>query len=120
MPFLGLAAAGTLVALAVVAVVGTWPWLVRAEPDGRLTQGSRGLVGSMVLVFAFYLAVSPAFAGWVWLLQRFHLHSVEDVRKAMQALWPATILMAVGFGGLLLSLAVPMAKRNYARLLAPR
>lgn len=120
LPFLGIAAAGSLVALAVVALVGTWPWLVRPENDGRLTQGSRGLVGSMVLVFAFYLAISPAFAGWVWLLQRFHLEPVDEVRKAMRDLWPAVLLMAAGFGGLLLSLAIPLARRNYERLLAPR
>lgn len=120
LPFLGIATAGTLVALAVVAVVGTWPWLVRPETDGRLTQGSRGLVGSMVLVFSFYLAISPAFAGWLWMLQRFDLQPVDEVRKAMRSLWPSALLMGFGFAGLALSLAIPLAKRNYGKLLAPR
>lgn len=120
LPFVFLACAGSMVALSIVAVIGTWPWLVRPEIDGRLTQGSRGLVGSLVLVFSFYFAVSPAFVGWVWLLQRFHLHPIHEVRAAMAELWLPIVLMAFGFGGVLLSIAVPLSRRHYARLLAPR
>ena len=119
-PFVLLACAGSMIALATVATVGTWPWLVRPEIDGRLSQGSRGLVGSVVLVFSFYFAVSPAFFGWIWLLQRFHHHPVHEVRAAMTELWPPILLIAFGLGGLLMSLAVPISRHHYARLLAPR
>src|SRR5262249_15087000 len=62
--FAGFAVAGTLAALAAIACVGTWPWLVRRELDGRLSQGSRGLIGSIALMLVFELAVAPGFVAW--------------------------------------------------------
>jgi hypothetical protein len=120
LPFIGFAAAGSLAALAVVAAVGTWPWLVRAEPDGRLTQGSRGLVGSLVLVFAFYFALSPALVAWLWLLQRYRVDLTID-RVPEVAEWaPAMLLAAFGFAALLLAAALLVSTRNYRRMLAAR
>ena len=119
-PFLAIAAAGTCVALAVVAVVGTWPWLVRQEPDGRLTQGSRGIVGSLTLVFSFYVAVSPGFVAWVWALDRFQGVPVHEAREAIRAALPSLLLCAAGIAAVALAIAVPLARRNYARLLAAR
>ena len=119
-PFFALAAAGTVLALSIVAVIGTWPWLVRPEADGRLTQGSRGLVGSLTLVFSFYVAVSPALVAWVWLLDRFRNVPTHEVRESLSAAWPSLMLVAFGFAGLAFAIATPLARRNYARLLAPR
>jgi len=120
LPFLGFACAGTIMALAIVAVVGTWPWLVRQEGDGRLTQGARGIVGSLTLVFSFYLAVSPAFVAWVWLLDRFQNIPDHEIREALASLLPPMLLVAFGFAGLLFAIAGPLARRNYSRLLAAR
>ena len=120
LPFLGFAAAGTLVALAIVAIVGTWPWLVRQEGDGKLTQGARGLVGSLTLVFSFYVAVAPGFAAWAWLLDRFENVPDHEARAAIASLLPPMLLAAFGFAGLLFAIATTLARHNYARLLAAR
>lgn len=120
LPFLGFAAAGTIVALAIVAIVGTWPWLVRQEGDGRLTQGARGIVGSLTLVFSFYVAVAPGFVAWVWILDRFENVPDHEARAALASLLPPMLLAAFGFAGLLFAIATPLARRNYARLLAAR
>lgn len=118
LPFCAFAAAGTMVALAVVAAVGTWPWLVRREPDGRLLQGSRGLVGSMALVFSFYLLLSPAFVAWVWLVQQYRVELVSDPVPDAAVLAPPLILVALGIGALLLAASLWLSARNYRRLLA--
>ncbi len=120
LPFCALGLAGSLVALAILAVVGTWPWLVRQENDGRLTQGSRGLVGSLTLVLSFYLAASPALVGWVYLLQQCQGLPLHEIRLIMGSLWPPVLLTAIGFGALALAAAGIIAKRNYRRLLAAR
>ncbi len=119
-PFLAISAAGTCIALAVVAVVGTWPWLVRPEPDGRLTQGSRGIVGSLTLVFSFYVAVSPGFVAWIWALERFHNVPIHEARAAIRGALPSLLLCAAGIAAAMLAIAIPLARRNYARLLAAR
>ncbi|MGE3174986.1 MAG: hypothetical protein AB7O97_20325 [Planctomycetota bacterium] len=118
--FAPLALAGSLVALAVVAAVGTWPWLVRAEVDGRLNQGSRGLVGSLVLVFAFYFALAPGLVAWMLLLGHTSGHSAAATAAMVDELWPSIVLGALGFGGVLLAAAVGLSARNYRRLLRPR
>jgi hypothetical protein len=115
-----LATAGSLAALAVVAAIGTWPWLVRAEPDGRLSQGTRGLVGSMVLVFAFYLALLPAFLAWAWLLADLHGRPPSHAAALLEDLRRVALPAALALGGVLLGGALWLGSRQYRRLLAPR
>jgi hypothetical protein len=71
-------------------------------------------------VFSFYVAVSPALIAWVWLLERFRGVPVHEIRESLSAAWPSLLLAAFGFAGVALAIAAPLARRNYARLLAPR
>jgi hypothetical protein len=115
-----LATAGSLAALAVVAAVGTWPWLLRTELDGRLSQGSRGLVGSMVLVLTFYLALLPAFLAWAWLLAELHAQPPDRASTVLAESWPVVLPSALGLGAALLGAALLVGSRQYRHLLAPR
>lgn len=116
--FLLFALCGNVVALSIVAVVGTWPWLVRREPDGRLTQGSRGLLGSLVLVLAFYLSLSPALAVWIALTDGHDRFGAGGLEPA--ALAPLLLGAALAFALLLAAVAAGLCARNYRRLLRPR
>jgi len=115
--FAGFALAGNIIALAVVAAVGTWPWLVRREVDGRISQGSRGLIGSIVLVMTFYLALSPALVTW-WTLgerSRFVVGGFDMVTKT-----PLLLLGAFGFASVLASGSLWLSARNYRKLMQAR
>lgn len=115
--FVGFALAGNLVALAVVAAVGTWPWLVRRELNGTLSQGSRGLIGSIVLVMTFYLALSPALVMWITLgdPSRFVVNGFDMIDWA-----PWLLLMAFAFAGLLAAGSLWLSSYNYSKLMRSR
>jgi hypothetical protein len=113
--FAGFAAAGTLAALAVIAAIGTWPWLVRRELDGRLTQGSRGLVGSLALMTCYLLAVAPGYVAY-----RLALAEARTQRPDFGPLLPLALGAAFALGALEFAAAGWLAVRNYRRLLAPR
>jgi hypothetical protein len=100
--FLGFGLAGNLAALATVAAIGTWPGLLRRELDGRLSQGSRGFAASIVLVLAFYLAVSPGFAAWVVLYEHEARRPPGAPGLDFAAAAPVALAAALGLGLLLL------------------
>lgn len=116
--FLAIAVPGTLIALGVLAIVGTLPWLVRPEDGGAVAQGGRGFFASLLLIFAFELAVSPGVFGWLWLSAwaRENPLTQTDVRE-----WtPAVIGVSWGLGLAILGLGIAIGARNYRRLSEPR
>ena len=113
--FLGFALAGTLAALAAIAAVGTWPWLVRQELDGRLTQGSRGFIGSLALMLAFHTAIAPGYVIFTLAKNGMRGRSTELIQMLPWVIGGALLL-----GLAQLSIAQWIALRNYRRLLAPR
>ncbi|MCR9248154.1 MAG: hypothetical protein NXI31_24250 [bacterium] len=116
--FLIVTAGGTIVALGVLAFVGTLPLLVRPDDSGTIAQGGRGFFASLVLILGFQLGVAPAGFAWIWLsiwARENHVstelaHDWTGAVLAAGAGW-AVLVFAVGFG---------LAVRNYGKLAAPR
>lgn len=116
--FFAIAVPGMLIALGVLAFVGTLPWLVRPEEGRGTAQGGRNFFASLLLITIFELALSPAFVVW-WQVsswaQRNHL-SIETVHR-----WLPTVLGSVWAAGLLaLTLGLAIGGRNFRRLTMPR
>jgi hypothetical protein len=109
--------AGTGIALATITAVGTWPWLVRREVDGRLSQGSKGMIGSLTLVSAFYFALAPAFLVW-WDATHRSSFSVGgfDRHYSLSGL----ALQAAVYAAVLLTVALLLGRRNYRALMRAR
>lgn len=116
--FGGTALGGTAVALGVLAVVGTWPRLMRPDAEGQILQGGRSFLAAMVLVTLFEVAVSPAVLGFLWLRD----HAQRDGLAADEALAfaPWVVGAALGYGALIAAAGVWLGGRNYRRLLRPR
>lgn len=121
--FCGLSFGGTLAALGVLAIVGTWPRLMRPDADGQIVQGGKTFLAAIVLVVAFELVMSPAFVGWIWMVQFAkgeHLADRTFAATTVDAWMPWVIAAALAYGALTLLLGVWLGGRNYRRLLAPR
>lgn len=116
--FVALALAGTMAALGVLAMVGTWPRLMRPDDGGQIVQSGRSFLAAMVLVVGFEVAVSPAVFGWWqltgWLMQRPRIGAelLPYAGWVVAAAW----LFGLAVGGL----GLLVGAWNYARLLRPR
>jgi hypothetical protein len=118
--FLGMGSGGTLAALGVMAVVGTWPRLMRPDDGGQILQGGRTFLAATVLVLLFEVAVSPAVVGWWWLCDQAR-RSMTGLRLETALAWaPAVVAGAVLGGAAIAGLGTWIGARNYRRLLAPR
>lgn len=115
--FVALAGAGSLIALGVVAAIGTMPVLLRRELDGTLQHAPRGLAGSILLVAAFEAAVAPMFVWW-----HFALGAVQrsELPGSLAALFPEALLLAAALGAGVFGVGCLVALGNYRRLLRPR
>ncbi len=113
--FLGMALLGNGIALGVLALVGTMPWLLRPDESGRLGQGARPLLAAMLLVLAFELALAPALVTALILADLLGQDAIPlGTAAALQAgALGASALLAAVAGGL-------VGARNFARLLRPR
>lgn len=115
--FVGLAVGGTLVALGVLAVVGTWPRLMRPG-DGAFAQGGRSFVAALLLVALFQGALVPAMFAW---LQFDHHARRERVDlDAAVAAAPWVVGAAIAYGLVVAGLGTAIGARNFRRLTAPQ
>ncbi|MCB9876913.1 MAG: hypothetical protein H6835_04840 [Planctomycetes bacterium] len=113
--FVGVAIGGTLAALGVIAVVGTWPRLMRPDRDGQILQGGKTFLAAMVMVTLFEVTLAPAAIAWWWLGD--HPHSFTSAELAQ--LWPHIVGLAIGYGALVGLAGLWLGGRNYRRLLQP-
>ena len=116
--FVATAGAGTLIALGVLAALGTWPYLIRPDEAGQSAQGGRSLVGAMLLVLTFELAVAPAMVGWLWLATQGRQHVLST--DGLRAWAPPVVAAAWGYALLVAGLGFAVGVRNLGRLLRPR
>ena len=121
--FVAIALAGTLAALGVLAVIGTWPRLMRPDIDGQILQGGKSFLAAMVLLTTFELSMSPGVLAWSYLAEHARrLHEADDMLTAATiAEWtPWVIAATIGYGALIGSIGLWLGGRNYRRLLAPQ
>lgn len=111
--FVATACGGTLVALGVLAVVGTWPRLTQPDESGQVAQGGRNFFAALVLVVAFELAMAPAVLAWPELVR---LARARDDATWMPWASGATLV----YGACLAGLGAWVGTANYRRLLRPR
>jgi hypothetical protein len=114
--FLALALGGTALALGTVAMIGSWPRLMRPDTGGQITQGSRMLVASLVLIMTFELAIAPGWMAWHWLCRETVRGGEPATRAALGWTLPATLSWAL----LGCAFFCWLGARNYRRLLQPR
>jgi len=118
--YCAIALPGTLVALGVLAVVGTWPRLMRPDDGGQIAQGGRSFLAAIVLVLLFELAVSPGWLGWV-LLSAHASDLAFGLRIAdVEAHVGPVIGTAWAFGVFVCTVGVLIGARNYRILSRPR
>jgi hypothetical protein len=117
--FGGLALAGNLIALGVVATVGTLPLLMRPDPNGQMPGSWRSFLATLLLVFGFDAAVSPGFIGWnalaIYVARRGTVSAAQAMAFAPKVLGVAWLLALVLGGG-----GVWLGGRNFRRLLRAR
>lgn len=116
--FLGLALTGTLVALGVVAMVGTWPRLMRPDAEGQILQGGKSFIAAMIMVTMFQCALMPAFYLWLQLTNYVRRNRVTSYQ--VEEWLPWILGAAVLYGLLVATFGFWVGGRNYRRLLAPR
>jgi len=116
--FVGFAVAGTLGALGVVAVIGTWPRLMRPDAEGQIMQGGKSFLAAMVMVTTFQITMIPAILFWSWLTRYVRNHPVTSETVAHYL--PTLLAGATGYGLLIALLGTWLGSRNYRTLLAPR
>ncbi|MEZ6036637.1 MAG: hypothetical protein R3F29_04100 [Planctomycetota bacterium] len=114
--FVGVAVGGTLAALGVIAVVGTWPRLMRPDRDGQILQGGKTFLAAMVMVTLFEMTLAPAALAWWWLGDHPYALSAAEIAE----LWPHIIAIAVAYGALVGLGGLWLGGKNYRRLLAPQ
>jgi hypothetical protein len=116
--FAGVAIGGTLAALGVLAAIGTWPRLMRPDDAGHGAQGGRSFVAALVLVLAYYVAMSPALFLWAWLVHGTRYRTLlPDEELPVQL---AGVGIACAYGAVVLALGMLAGARNYRVLLEPR
>jgi hypothetical protein len=116
--YCGVAAGGTLLALGVLAVIGTLPRLLRPDDGGQVLQGARGFLAALLLVVTFELAVAPAVIGFVWLRDRAHRSLLREAELLAYAPW--LVATAIAAGSLFLLAGSWLGSRHLRRLLLPR
>jgi hypothetical protein len=116
--FAGIAFAGTLAALGALAVVGTWPRLMRPDDGGQIVQGGRSFFAAIVLVLVFEFALSPALYGWLWMQDYARLQGLGEETARRAAPW--VVGGAWLLGAVVGALGVAIGARNFRRLSSPR
>jgi hypothetical protein len=115
--FAGVALAGNLAALGVLAVVGTEPRLMRPDAGGQIVQGGRNFIAAIVLALLFVLVVSPAVVGWHWLVDG-HRPSLRR-GPYLDELVPWLLGGALALGLAVFGLGLWFGARNLRRLTRP-
>ncbi len=109
---------GTGVALGVLTVVGTLPWLVRPDEAGAAPQGGRNLIGALLLVVGLQAALLPPLLAWRAIEGR-----ADDFGLPVDDAWSAAPLVvgaALLYGALFAAVGLAIGSWNFARLLRPR
>jgi hypothetical protein len=112
--FLGCALLGNLIAIGVLAFVGSLPWLVRPDVSGRPGHGARPLLGALLLVILFELTLVPAWLTWSW-LQGMLSHDPTRLGEAAWNMLLTCLLTALP----VFIMGTWLGSRNFARLLRP-
>jgi hypothetical protein len=114
--FLGFALTGTAIALAVVAVVGTWPRLMRPDNEGQILQGGKSFFAAMVMVTTFHITMMPAAVLWSWVT-----NPRNRITSFLADEWLPWILgIAASYAAVIAIIGFLVGGWNYRRLLAPR
>ena len=113
--FLGFALSGTVIALAVIAAVGTWPRLMRPDTEGQILQGSKSFFAAMIMVTAFHMTMLPAMLLWAEVTGRRRVTTFMADEHLPWLLGAATAYAAI-----IAILGLSLGSWNYRRLLAPR
>lgn len=116
--FVAFALAGTLAALGVVAVIGTWPRLMRPDAEGQILQGGKSFLAAMVMVTVFQLTMIPAILFWTWLVRTGQRRAISS--ELVDEHLPTLLAAALAYGILIAMLGTWLGGRNYRTLLAPR
>ena len=116
--FLGIALAGTLIALGIVAIVGTWPRLMQPDAEGQILQGGKSFIAAMIMVTLFQLALMPAF--YLWLQLTTYVRRNRITSYQVEEWLPWVLGAAVLYGLLVATFGFWVGGRNYRRLLTPR
>lgn len=116
--FTGIALGGTGAAVGVLAVVGTWPRLMRPDEGGQILHGGKNFFAAMLLVFAFYVAMAPGAAGAMAIAE--HARRLGPSSTVLHDLAPQVVCVALLFGALFAALGIWIGGRNFRVLLAPR
>lgn len=109
---------GAGVALGVLTVVGTLPWLARPDDGGGAPAVGRNLAGALTLVAALNVAMLPPLLGWRFVAAHADQHGL-DVDAAWGAA-PLAVGAALLYGALAAALGAAIGSWNFARLLRPR
>lgn len=115
--FVGIAVPGTLVALGVLAVVGTLPWLVRPDDAAQTAQGGRNFFASLLLILFFELVMAPGVVAWLWLAE-WAQHDRLTI-ELCDAYAPHVIAIAWAFGLTVFALGLLIGARNFRKLTRP-
>ncbi len=109
----------SFVAIGVIALVGTWPRLVRPGDAPQSAQGSRGFLAALLLVVTFQaLTMVPAQLGLQLLEVASRRHLLTDTAVWRHA--PLAIAALWLYGLAIAGLGVAVGTRNYRALLRPR
>lgn len=114
--FLGFALSGTVIALAVVAVIGTWPRLMRPDNEGQILQGGKSFLAAMLMVTTFHITMLPAAVMWQYVTTPRNRITEYVVDEHM----PYVFATAAGYAAVLAVIGYFLGGFNYRRLLAPR
>ncbi len=116
--FTGIALGGTGAAVGVLAVVGTWPRLMRPDEAGQILHGGKNFFASMLLVFTFYVAIAPGALYAILLAE--HARRLGPSSTVLHDLALQVVGAALLFGAVVASLGIWIGGRNFRHLLAPR
>ena len=116
--FVGAGLGGNLAALGVLAIIGTWPRLMRPDQGGQVLQGGRSFLAALLLVVTFELACAPVVVGWWWCNRE--LESWRPDSHELQAAAAAVVAAALVYGSLLATIGNWIGTRNMRRLLLPQ